>query len=258
MLRIIELMFRVKICGITTVQDALLAAEAGADAIGLNFYSQSPRCIDAQRAEQIVAALREKYEPAQVHVVALFVNASTDDILWTIRDANLLGPEGGLAIQLHGDEPPELLAELQSHGLGGAQHLFHATGHVPYVPVIRALRGREPTLEGVADYLVRCRMLRALPSAVLLDAYHPGSFGGTGQALDWDALRAGRDKLLGLPLILAGGLTSENVAEAIATAQPDGVDVASGVESAPGKKEAAKVLAFTARARQALAAVHPF
>src|SRR5215207_9895524 len=110
-------MFRFKICGITTADDALLAAEAGADAIGLNFYDKSPRCVTPDVAGEIIERLRRDYSAEQVQVVAVFVNASLDDILWTIRDANLYGPEQGLCLQIHGDEPPEFLAELRSQGL---------------------------------------------------------------------------------------------------------------------------------------------
>jgi phosphoribosylanthranilate isomerase len=103
--------------------------------------------------------------------------------------------------------------------------------------------------------LQACRQLGALPQAVLLDAFAPGSYGGTGQVLDWLAIASARPALLNLPIVLAGGLTPTNVAEAIFAAQPDAVDVASGVESAPGIKDAAKVYAFAAHAKKALAAL---
>ena len=248
-------MFQIKICGITTPEDALLAAEAGADAIGLNCYEKSPRYVDPPRAAEIALRLREEYPAERVQVFAVFVNASLDDILWTIRDANLYGVEQGLGIQIHGDEPPELLHELHQQGLGITGNLFQVLGHVPVVPVVRALRCRDANLASQAAYLRECQSLESLPQAVLLDASVPGSYGGTGQVVEWKALPNGRDKLLGLPIILAGGLTPDNVAEAIATARPDAVDVASGVESAPGRKDAAKVLAFVARAKVAFAAL---
>jgi phosphoribosylanthranilate isomerase len=244
-------MFQIKICGITTPEDALLAAEAGANAIGLNFYEKSPRYVDPQRAAEIPRRLREEYPVEQIQVFAVFVNASLDDILWTIRDANLYGIEQGLGIQLHGDEPAELLRDLRSQGLGLTGNLFQAAGHVPVVPVVRALRCRDRDLTSHVNYLETCRSLGAMPQAVLLDAHAPGSYGGTGQVVDWTMIREQRDKLLGLPLILAGGLTPENVATAIATAHPDAVDVASGVESTLGRKDPAKVLAFVARAKAA-------
>jgi phosphoribosylanthranilate isomerase len=240
--------FRVKICGITSSDDALLAAEAGADAIGLNFYSQSPRCVSPDQAEEIVTRLREEYSPAQVQVVGVFVNHSLDEILWAIRDASLFAD--GICLQLHGDEPPELLRDLRAHGLGAAGHLLQATGHVPTVPIIRAFRCREAELTAEKAYLAACEEFGASPQAVLLDGWQAGAYGGTGKALDWESLGRQRN-CLGLPVILAGGLTPTNVAAAIAAVRPRAVDVASGVESAPGKKDYAKTMAFVAAARQA-------
>ena len=121
----------------------------------------------------------------------------------------------------------------------------------PNLHVIRAFRRRDNDLAAVKEYLELCAQHGGLPHAVLLDAHQPGSYGGTGQTLDWTAIRDQRDKLLGLPLILAGGLTPDNVAEAIATARPDAVDVASGVESSPGKKDPAKLRDFIAAAKEA-------
>jgi phosphoribosylanthranilate isomerase len=241
--------FRVKICGITTLEDALIAAEAGVDAIGLNFYGQSPRHVTPDQADEIVTRLREDYSPAQVRIVAVFVNHSLDEILWTIRDANLFAD--GLCLQLHGDEPPELLRDLRVQGLGTTGQLLQATGHMPTIPVIRAFRCRDVELTAERAYLSACRELDAMPQAVLLDAWQSGTFGGTGTALDWQSLQRQR-KAIGLPVILAGGLTPANVAAAIAAAQPDGVDTASGVESAPGKKDYAKTMAFVAAARKAM------
>jgi phosphoribosylanthranilate isomerase len=241
-------MFRIKICGITTPDDALLAAEAGADAIGLNFYEKSPRCVTGAQAAEIVERLREDYPPEEVQVVAVCVNQTLDELLWTIRDADLYGP--GFCLQLHGDEPPELLRDLRAHGIGAEGHLLHVTGHVPMVPVIRAFRCQSGDFSRERAYLSECRRLGALPQAVLFDAWQPGAYGGTGAALDWQTLRSQRDGF-GLPVILAGGLAPDNVAAAIATARPDGVDVASGVESAPGKKDYSKTMAFVAAAKQA-------
>lgn len=228
-----------------------MAGEAGADAIGLNFYAKSPRYVTPQQAETIVEGLREEYSADQVAVYAVFVNATVDDILWVIRDANLFGPEGGLGIQLHGDEPPELIRDLHSHGLGTSGEMLQAFGHVPTVPITRAFRCPANDLSPAGEYLRKCQALGALPQAVLLDAAAAGKYGGTGQAVDWEAVGRRGKELCGLPVILAGGLNSENVAEAIAKAQPDAVDVASGVESAPGKKDYAKTMAFVAKAKQA-------
>jgi phosphoribosylanthranilate isomerase len=246
-------MFRIKICGITSVEDALIAGEAGADAIGLNFYSQSPRYVTAEQAESIVQELREVYSADQLAVYGVFVNASVDDILWVIREANLYATDNGLGIQLHGDEPPELLRELRSHGLGTSGELLQASGHIPTVPITRAFRSKDPSLAEVAGYLDKCQQLGALPQAVLLDGYTPGVYGGTGTAANWPVLAQQRNLLRKLPAVLAGGLTAQNIAEAIKVAQPDAVDVASGVESAPGKKDYAKTMAFVAAARRAFA-----
>jgi phosphoribosylanthranilate isomerase len=210
--------FRVKICGITRPEDASMAAGAGADAIGLNFYPGSPRCVTLEQAQAIAAAM-----PAGVARVGVFVNADLAEMR-RIADSVPLD-----YVQLHGDEPPQAIAALD-------------------VPVIRAFRCGSAGLMPVGLYLEACRQAGRLPAAVLIDAYAPGAFGGTGQTLDWPALAAGREHLAGLPLILAGGLTAENVAAAIAAARPDGVDTASGVESSPGVKDAARVRAFVAAA----------
>jgi phosphoribosylanthranilate isomerase len=228
-------MFQIKICGITTVDDALLAAEAGADAIGLNFYAQSPRCVTPEMAQAIVARLRERFSAERVAVYAVCVNASPDEI------GQFLDPAGrgiipGWGVQLHGDEPPATIRDIRQ---------------LTRTPVARAFRCRGSNLADVASYLGECRNLGAMPDAILLDAFAPGSYGGTGHVVDWPAVGSRGERLFGLPLVLAGGLTSENVAEAIATARPDAVDVASGVEASPGKKDMAKVRAFVAAAKTA-------
>jgi phosphoribosylanthranilate isomerase len=248
-------MFQIKICGITSAEDALVAAEAGASAIGLNFYDQSPRHIQPDVASDIVRAVREGYPPERLEIYGVFVNASVDDILWTLRDGDLYGVEQSVGIQLHGDEPPEFLAELKDQGLGRGQELLAAAGHAPLVQVVRAFRCRSAGLEEVESYLTLCRKFGALPHHVLLDAHDPAAYGGTGKSVDWEAVRRERAALLGLPLILAGGLTPDNVAQAIATARPDAVDVASGVETSPGKKDPAKVRHFIAEARRAFGAL---
>jgi phosphoribosylanthranilate isomerase len=199
--------------------------------------------------------LREEYSAERVQVYGVFVNAAVDDILWTIREANLYGVEQGFGIQLHGDEPPERLRDLHIEGLGRTGELFQVLGHVPEVPVVRAFRCRADDLSREAQYLARCSELGCLPRAVLIDASVAGSYGGTGQTVDWAALRQSSKALAGLPVVLAGGLTPQNVAEAIRIGQPAAVDVASGVESSPGKKDAAKVYAFVAAAKKAFAAL---
>lgn len=213
-------MFRVKICGITTVEDALLAAEAGADAIGLNFYERSPRYVTSERAKEICEAL-----PAGIVKVGVFVNSVGTEVLDTAERVGLT------AQQLHEGRGPD----------------FVPSG----LPKIRAVRCRDGALH---DLLILLQQPECL-DAILLDAYAPDKFGGTGQVLDWEAIHDEREKLCVVPLILAGGLTAENVAEAIRIAEPDAVDTASGVESAPGKKDPAKVYAFVEAAKRAFAAL---
>src|SRR5688572_23668384 len=226
-------MFRVKICGITSVDDALQAAEAGADAIGLNFYEDSPRFVPPDLAGDIVAAIREEHDARAVQIFGVFVNAALDDIVWTFREGNLYGIEQAVGVQLHGDEPPELLCDLRQHGIGTSEDLLHTLGYAPLTPVMRAFRCQSPDLAEVKAYLQRCQDLRASPQAILLDAHQPDTYGGTGQPADWQAIGRERDRLPALPVVLAGGLTPQNVAEAIHTARPSGVDVASGVEREP-------------------------
>ncbi len=215
-------MFQIKICGITRVEDAMAAAEAGADAIGLNFFSGSKRCITADQATQIIASL-----PDSVLRVGLFVNAVPRDVCQTF-DALRLG-----LIQLHGDEPPEYLAQLGPR------------------PVMRAFRMDAAGWLPILAYLDRCRQLGCLPRMVLIDAFQPGQFGGTGHTADWNQLSNWRSRLGDLPLVLAGGLTADNVAAAIQSVRPAAVDTASGVESRPGVKDLAAVPAFVSHARAA-------
>jgi phosphoribosylanthranilate isomerase len=278
-------MFKIKICGITNPEDALLAAEAGADAIGLNFYEQSPRYVTPERAFEISAALRQRFASGpenRPRIIGVFVTDSQwhSAIEHHVRDQRELIAVRALQLwktalfaglldgfQLHGDEPAELIFELNvvTH-----QHGTELGIKDPQFPIIRAFRCRESSLQQAGDYLRRCRDLgdeakrsgnpdlarhSSLPHAVLLDAYAPGAYGGTGQVVDWNVVRNERDLLMGLPVILAGGLTPENVAEAIVTARPDAVDVASGVESSPGKKDPEKVRRFIAEARRAFGAM---
>lgn len=218
-------MFHVKICGITSVSDALMAARAGADALGLNFYRRSPRFIAFDAARQIVAAV-----PEHVTKVGLFVDAVAAEVCRAFDDLGLD------LVQLHGNEPPEYLPQLGSR------------------PVMRAFRLSGDGLEPLIEYLVQCRALHATPQRVLLDAHVPGQYGGTGQTSDW-SVAAGYAKERDVPpLVLAGGLTPANVAEAIRTVRPAAVDTASGVESSPGHKDPALVAAFVAAARDGLGA----
>jgi len=202
--------FRIKICGVTTAGDALIAASCGADAVGLNFYRGSKRYVPEDAAREIVRAVGSRAE-----VVAVFVNESPEEVV------GLCGRLGIRRVQLHGDEPAGNAARI---GLWRMKAV-HAEAPVDF--------------EALADY--PCE-------AFLVDAGGPGGYGGTGRTLSWEGLSE-RFARLGKPWILAGGLTPENVGRAIAAAKPSGVDTASGVESSPGRKDPDKVRAFIENAR---------
>lgn len=220
-------LFRVKICGVTTASDAQLVVQAGGDAIGFNFYAKSKRYIHTDAARAVAAEL-----PSTISKVGVFVNESRETIDEVCRRVGLD------AVQLHGDEPASLPAELPGS-----------------VAVIRAFRlpADDPSsLSSAADYLRRCGDCGRMPDAVLVDAHMAGSYGGTGRTINWPALAAQKALLCDLPLILAGGLTPENVRMAINAVQPWGVDTASGVELSPGMKDRARVRRFISEARNAL------
>jgi len=203
---------RVKICGITTLDDALAAIEAEADMLGFNFYPPSPRCIEPAACAAMVAALRAC--GASTTMVGVFVNIPPD------RVATILDECGLDLAQLSGDEPPNDLVVLGE----------------------RAFKGIRPKDAAESVALAARYVVRVEPPVLLVDASAgAGQFGGTGQVGDWDAARA---VAAAHPILLAGGLHPENVAAAIAAVQPWGVDVASGVESSPGRKDAAKMKAF--------------
>jgi phosphoribosylanthranilate isomerase len=204
-------MTRVKICGITRLEDALAATELGADLLGFNFYSGSKRHIGMEAYRRISAELnRQKITALKVGV---FVNAALEEIEATLANCGL-----DLA-QLSGDEPASLLAAL-------GEKAFKA---------IRP-RGRDEAL-----IATRRMKMRTTPPVLLVDAHQAGAFGGTGQTADWEtAAELARE----YPLLLAGGLTPENVSQAVRRVRPWGVDVASGVEKAPGIKDRAKMAAF--------------
>ena len=216
--------FRIKVCGITSPADARLAAEAGADAIGLNFFARSPRCVALDQARAIGNALAG----VQMTKVGLFVNHSAEEVCTTFDQLGLD------LVQLHGDEPPEFLGQL-----GGR-------------PAMRAFRVGPDGLAPVFRYLERCQRLGAVPALVLLDTLTKDVYGGSGRTGDWAVLaqyvRPGLP-----PLVLAGGLTLENVTAAIRAVRPAAVDVASGVEASPGRKDAHRVVQFVSLARAALA-----
>ncbi|HXL79811.1 MAG TPA: phosphoribosylanthranilate isomerase [Pyrinomonadaceae bacterium] len=199
-------MVRIKICGITNLEDALACADAGADLLGFNFYPGSPRYIKPETAREVVAQL-----PAAILTVGVFVNAGTPQNV-----ARLIDAVGVAAVQLHGDESPSYCRELDGRF------------------VIKALRaGENFKPESAAEYDT---------DAVLLDSLDQSLRGGTGRTFDWSIARSTKTKVP--KLILAGGLGPENVAEAVASVQPYGVDACSSLESSPGRKDIARVRAF--------------
>ena len=205
---------RIKICGLTNLDDARAAVDAGADALGFIFFPGSPRYITPAAAAQIIAQL-----PPFVSAVGVFVDEPASSLLAT---ANAVGIN---TIQLHGNESPDFCDSIPRDRF----------------KVIKAFRVKDQSS------LVSLKDFRS--SAFLLDSYVPGQLGGTGARFNWDlAVQASR---LNIPIILAGGLVPENIRDAVAKVTPYAVDVSSGVESAPGKKDHNKVRAFIAAARNA-------
>lgn len=202
----------IKICGLTTLEDAQAAVEAGADLLGFNFYPPSPRYLTPAACAEITAAVRRQ-RPA-VKLIGVFVNEPP------ARVAEILAAAGLDLAQLHGEEAPDALRALD----GRAFKAFRGVG---------------------ADHALYAVAGCGAP-AFLVDAYSPTLYGGTGHTADWSAARPLAKQY---PLLLAGGLTPANVADAITQVRPWGVDAASGVESAPGRKDHAKVRALIAAAR---------
>jgi phosphoribosylanthranilate isomerase len=218
---------KVKICGITNIEDALDAVAAGADALGFVFCPTSPRHTTPARAGEIIAAL-----PPGLAKVAVLVNPRADFVTQLIHDAGIN------TIQFHGEESPEWIRIL-------ALPLEVCADHTPLVPPCDA-SGRV-RVHGIKA--VRIRDKESVASlepygtdAWLLDAYVAGNRGGTGAQFNWDLAIAAKE--FHRPIVLAGGLTPENVAQAVQRVRPHAVDVSSGVESAPGKKDPDKVRAF--------------
>jgi phosphoribosylanthranilate isomerase len=215
------LALRIKICGVTTEADACQAALLGADAVGLNFHPGSPRCIEAERAEAILRSL-----PLFVQAVGVYVD---QPLRYAFAHAQALGRVH--TVQWHGTER-ELCDPFPFY-------------------LISAFPVRDAdSLKAIDRYLDACRVRGNGPSALLLDAHVPGKHGGTGRMAPWHLLASFRP---GVPILLAGGLTPANVAEAVRVVQPYGVDVASGVESSPGVKDPDKVERFIDAARNAAA-----
>jgi len=217
----------VKICGIRDVETAKQAAEAGADAVGLNFFSKSPRYLSPETAREIVESL-----PRGLTAVGLFVNHPILHIEEMMERAGLD------TLQVHGDEDPEFLAEL-------------AENH-PNWKIIWARRVKEEEIADVEDDLRECEALGVKLFACLLDPKVDGSYGGTGETLSWKMVARHYDRSVNPPLILAGGLTPENVGDAVRSVEPWGVDVASGVEVQRGVKDANLIEEFINNARQAI------
>jgi phosphoribosylanthranilate isomerase len=195
---------KVKVCGITNYRDASMALSLGVDALGFNFYARSSRYIAPVAAGRIGERL-----PPFVTKVAVYVNEAIPEVERWARQA------GVDVLQLHGDETPEYCSSIVGLKL---------------IKTLRIGEGFQPL--ALDTYPV---------SAFLLDTRHPGQYGGTGKAFDWELVAAIRTRR---PLILAGGLSAENVADAIRAVRPYAVDVCSGVESAPGKKDRGKLVAF--------------
>lgn len=205
----VSMQTRVKICGLTCVDDALAAVSAGVDAIGLVFYEPSPRCVDIQRAAEIAMAVGPF-----VTTVGLFVNADREQVERVLAQVPLN------LLQFHGDESPEYCEYFQR-------------------PYMKALR-MKPGLD-VADEISRYSSAQG----VLLDAYRKGTPGGTGETFDWQRV----PRISSKPIVLAGGLEVANVAEAIKVTAPYGVDVSGGVERAHGIKDHQQMIEFIAAAK---------
>lgn len=218
----------VKVCGIRDVAAAQVAANAGASAIGLNFFAKSPRSITPEVAREIGMALAE----TSTRGVGLFVNHSRDEI------ESIASRSGVSAIQLHGDESAEFLAKLQQ------RH--------PDWEFLKAFRIGD-SLRPVAEFFAECERLNVRLAGCLLDARVDGSFGGTGTVAPWKLIARDYDRTHWPPLILAGGLTPDNVAAAIKTVRPMGVDTASGVELSPGVKDTTLITRFVAEAQRGFA-----
>ena len=210
-------MTRIKICGITNLVDAIGAVEAGADLLGFNFYPPSPRAISPLECAKITAVVRGQFP--EVSLVGVFVNMPVEQMKAIMESCSLT------YAQLHGDETPEILAEMQGRAY-------------------KAFRGI-PRPEIINQFL---RQAPPAPPAFLMDAAVQGLYGGSGITADWlAAANLARE----YPMLLAGGLNPENVGAAITQVQPWGVDTASGVEFGPGRKDANKITAFVKAVRGA-------
>ena len=215
-------MVQIKICGITNLADARAAVEAGADMLGFNFFRPSPRFIEPQAAREVIAQLRAELadRAESVAIVGVFVNESSPESLARLARETTID-----AAQLHGDESIEFCRELKRL--------------LPDLTIIKVLRaGDEFEPQEAGAYQV---------DAIMLDTPHAKLRGGTGEVFDWNLARRAQE--LVPRLFLAGGLSPENVGKAIAEVKPDAVDVCSSIETAPGRKDAARMKAFVAAVR---------
>ncbi|NJN59307.1 MAG: phosphoribosylanthranilate isomerase [Leptolyngbyaceae cyanobacterium SL_5_9] len=204
---------RIKICGITRPDQGVAIAQLGATALGFICVPQSPRYISPERIRLIVDRLpAHPLTKALIDRVGVFANATVTEICQVVAIANLS------AVQLHGNESPKFCQQLRVA--------------LPEIEILKALRVRDLKVLAEADAYAN------LIDALLLDAYHPKLLGGTGKTLDWSGLQNFRP---GCPWLLAGGLTPDNVLDALIQARPDGIDVSSGVEQSPGNKDLTKV-----------------
>ena len=211
-----ERMPLIKVCGITNIADAMMCAESGVQMIGLNFADESQRCIDRETATEIITAVRAAF--GGIKFVGVFVDQQPELISSLVRDLMLD------AIQLHGDEPPEYARALR------LRPMF----------VIKAFHvGRQYDDSLTVNYAA---------DAILLDSWNPRSRGGNGETFDWSVAQSLRPRVR--KLILAGGLTPENVVEAIGVVRPDAIDVCSGVEDSPLRKNREKICALLKAVRE--------
>ncbi len=229
----------IKICGITRLQDAISVQQAGANAIGLNFYSGSKRAIGQETARRLTSSLQISDDGAEdnspgMEIVGVFVNASPEMIVQTVTSVRLT------AVQFHGDE--------------SVADILRVHDRQPGVRLIRAVRVGVQNLSDVVENIQQ--LVNAVPiSAVLLDALVPGQYGGTGHSVTHEIVRAIRSTEWMPKIILAGGLNPDNIRETISLCQPWGVDTASGVENAPGIKDPELVERFVRAARKATPAI---
>lgn len=228
-----------KICGITRTEDAIAACRSGVDALGLNFYRASKRFIRATQAAELLKDVRHERSVSGVDpgtlpdLVGVFVNADCEEICEIVHTVGLT------AVQCHGDESVDMLRKLQKH--------------LPQVPLIRAFRISEDRLATI-QHQIEELISQVELSALLLDTFVAGEFGGTGSRMSAHLVESIKSSTR-VPLILAGGLTADNVAQAIDCTRPWGVDTASGVEELPGIKNPQQMQAFVTNARSNSAAV---